>query len=182
MKDYEDRRRTIESLLDHFEHYFQLGGSLAGGTGSGDGPSLSSMASSPPVVELLRCMELCRRMAPNHYKHLIGHYGAEWRLVDETVMVPSPMNPQKLIPAPTRKRERVVPSWVAWRLVDRAVDFLLGVWRFPPPSCEACSSRDPLVRCGVHVRLELPYALRAAQARRLVEFVDQDGPHLTEAA
>lgn len=112
--------------MDHWEDFFEFGVGTAG-TGEGDGVArVSSMASYPSVVELVRCVELCKRMAENHYKHLIGFYRSEWRTV--TKMERRLAQSGKSSLEPTRGRERVVPGWVNERMVDRALDFLVGVW------------------------------------------------------
>jgi hypothetical protein len=124
--EYKQKRQTIEGLMDHLEDFFEVGVGTAG-SGDGDGVArISSMASYPSVVELVRCLELCRRMAKGHYDHLVGFYRSEWRTV--TIMERRRNQSGKTSLEPSRQRERVVPRWVNERMVDRALDFLVGVW------------------------------------------------------
>lgn len=173
--EYKQKRQMIEQLLDHWEDFYLPSPS---GVSSGDGESLgmafvSGMSRYPSVVELARCLELTRRMAPRHYAHLIGFYRAEWKTKTLTKRVRDAAGDYVSKPilsrvhqedgtwelVPSRVRERVVPRWVEEKLVDRALDFLVGVWDFK-------------------VVLELPPALN----RKLREMTDHEGTHLTEAA
>lgn len=161
----EDRRRTIVVLLDHWPDLHSPASSgLTTMTGDGEGglPLLSSMASHPSVVELGRCLEQLRQTGPRHYKHLRGHFDAEWRTV--------PKRKQKRLSSGRvvweldpndRTRERVLPDWLELRLVENGIDFLAGVFKGDP---------------------ELPRALHDARVKPLREFTDGDGTHLTAAA
>jgi hypothetical protein len=91
---------------------------------------MSPLAKHHSVVELVRCLELCRRMAPGHYRHLIGYYRAEWRTVDRVVKRRNAHG--KLIDDVGRVRERVVPPWVTRRMVERSLDFLCGAYTGEP--------------------------------------------------
>ena len=165
---YQEKRRLVEQLLDHWRDYFDPASN--GQPSHGDGEPLgiallSSMARHPSVVELSRILELCRRMAPGHYKHLAGWYGAEWRVVraletdsrGRTKLHPVTGRPLTDPDPKKMRRERVVPSWVVWRMVDRALDFVCCAWDSGVP-------------------LELPLALN----RKLRPLADADG--WTEAA
>lgn len=143
---YEQKRETLEQLLDHWADYWEQASSGTLGKDDPDRPMptnwtlLSSMSLHPSVVELVRCVELCRRMAPGHYRHLAGFYGAEWKNANGTR--PGKTRSGKKTTVQCRVRVRVVPSWVNARMVDRSLDFVLGVW-------------------SGSVRLELPRALEA---------------------
>lgn len=157
--NYQQKRALIEQLMDHWEDFYLPSPS---GVSTGDGESLgvafvSGMSRYPSVAELGRCLGLCKRMAPRHYAHLVGFYRAEWRTV--TRLQKRRTQSGKTAEEPTRVRERIVPRWVEEKLVDRALDFLVGVWDFA-------------------VVLELPPALN----RKLREMTDHEGTHLTEAA
>lgn len=159
--DYKTKRTIIEGLLDHWEDFTlpSVGGNVWG-TGEGIGIVFTSgMGSYPSVVELDRCLGVLRVKVPNHFKHLRGHYSSEWRTADMVAKIASPSNPRKMIETTVRRRVRVVPGWVTWRIVDHALDMLVALW-------------DP------GVVLELPPALN----RKLREFTDGEGTHLTEAA
>jgi hypothetical protein len=131
------RRDRIVFLLDHWEDFFEQASS--GGLVivddqtrrmSDDWTLLSSMSRHPSVVELGRCLELCRRMAKGHYNHLRAFYGSEWRTIDRPVKKRNAHG--KLVDDTARVRERVVPAWVVMRMVERATDFVAGSFRGEP--------------------------------------------------
>lgn len=153
--EYAQKRQTVEGLMDHLEDFFEFGAG-GGQGGEGDGvPKVSSMASYPSVIELVRCLGLCKQLAGGHYKHLIGHYSSEWRIV--TKVEKQRTLSGKLDSKPVRSRERVVPAWINPRMVDRSLDFLVGAW-------------------DMGVTLELPPAL----VRKLRPMASEDGEGWTE--
>jgi hypothetical protein len=140
----DERRRVLVELLDHWRDFFdeQADSGTApveeGRELSMDWSLFSSMGRWPSVVELRRCVEMCARMGPSHYRHLVAATAkVEWRLVDKPVKRRNAHG--KLVDDVERVRERVVPRWVSSRMVDRALDFVLGVWdqavplELPPP-------------------------------------------------
>lgn len=156
---YEQKRAVIESLLDHWQDFILPSVGVAKGDGEGLGILFgSSMASYPSVVELNRCLAVLEAKLPNHFNHLKGWYAAEWRTVDAAAKKRDAHG--RMVPTVIRQRERVVPGWVTWRLVDRALDMVVALW-------------------GSTVVLELPPALN----RKLRETVSESGePAWTEAA
>lgn len=170
----QEKREKIINLLDHWEDFFDQSYSESSLTGEeGIGMSfVSSMSRYPSVVELQRCMGLCRKMARGHYNHLAGTFGAEWRTVTRPVQRRDALG--RTVTEPGRVRERVLPTWLAKEVLERgctergcgcglsrmtcrAVDFVAGCW-------------------DVKVALELPPAL----TRKLRALSDSDG--WTEAA
>lgn len=158
-----ERRHVLTELLDNWRNFFDE--PAASGLvvvddqtreTSADWSLFSTMQRWPSVVEMRRCVELMARMAPGHYRHLMAYTAyVEWRLVDRPV---KRMNAhRKLVDDVERVRARIVPSWILLQMVERALDFVLGVW-----------SRE--------VPLELPPAL----VRKLRPLADSDG--WTEAA
>lgn len=81
------RRETILVLLDHWPEFFEPAASGKVATSSdGTGPALlSAMSRHPSVVELGRCLGSVRKVAPNHFRYVVGFYGAEWRTTDKPV-------------------------------------------------------------------------------------------------
>lgn len=77
------RRERIVFLLDHLADCCGPGGSGAG-PGDSDGTIgfalTSSMADHPSVIELGRCLELLRRMAPAHARDLEAYFGCGWHV------------------------------------------------------------------------------------------------------
>lgn len=140
----DERRRVLGELLDSWgEFFFELADN---GSVKGDDPDramgedwtlFSSMSRWPAVVELRKCLALCERMGPSHHRHLMGFYNSEWRTIDRPIKKRNAHG--KLVSDIARVRERVVPSWVVPRMVEHALDFLLGVWdtdvalELPPP-------------------------------------------------
>lgn len=156
---YGEKRKTIETLMDHLEDYVlpSVGVAPAGGVEGTGILFASGMGSYPSVKELDRILGQLKATVPNHYAHLRGFYSAEWRTTTRPGKIRSAQG--KMVVVDTRVRERVVPSWVVWRIVDHALDMLVALWDYG-------------------VVLELPPALN----RKLREFVDGEGTHLTEAA
>ena len=156
---YAEKRKTIEQLLDHWEDFILPSVGVTPSAGE-EGTGIlfaSGMGSYPSVRELDRCLGVLAAKLPNHFRHLRGFYASEWRTTDVASKIRAANG--KMVDAVVRQRVRVVPGWVTWRIVDRGLDVVVALW-------------DPLVV------LELPPALR----RKLREFTDQDGTHLTEAA
>lgn len=175
----EDRRKRVVEMLDHWPDFFDQSYSTQASVSGEDGLGVtfvSSMSRYPSVVELVRCVELCRQLARGHYNHLIGYFGAEWRTVDRPTRRRDVNG--KMVDELGRVRERVLPRWLAKaatepttkcteprcacggqlsRMTCRAIDFVAGVWDQDVP-------------------LELPPAL----TRKLRSLADSDG--WTEAA
>lgn len=186
------------NLLDHWRDFFdELASSGQSVPAEPSKPMpddwtlFSAMSRYPSVVELRRCVEVLERLGsrhggqdgakiPVHHRHLLAYTAyAEWRTVDRPVKRRDARG--RWVDDIERVRERVVPPWVSVRIVESAVDMILGLWRRPRQDCEGCydgKSGWHVEACGVHARLELPPALRL----KLREFTDQDGTHLTEAA
>ena len=156
--DYQERRRILEKLLDHW-HDFVL--PSPSGQSAADEPLgfafTSGMANHPSVRELDRCLGVLRDKMPGHYAHVCAWYASEWRTTEKPVKKRNAAG--KMVDDIARVRVRVVPKWVVWRMVDRGLDIILALW-------------------GQETVLEEPPAL----VRKLREFTDQDGTHLTEAA
>lgn len=157
--NHNDKRAIIEQLLDHWQDFVlpNVGGVKGDGQEGIGIVFASGMGSYPSVRELDRILGVLERTVPNHFKHLRGFYGSEWRTADVATKIRAANG--KLVDGVARKRMRVVPGWVLLRMVDRALDMLCALWDHG-------------------VVLELPPALN----RKLREFTDQDGTHLTEAA
>jgi hypothetical protein len=127
--NYEQKRHTIESLLDHWEDFVlpNVGGITKLSDGEGLGLVFASgMGRYPSVVELDRCLGVLRVKVPQHFKHLRGFYSSEWRVVEEATKIRSASG--KMVDAVVRKRRRVVPGWVTWRLVDHGLDMVVALW------------------------------------------------------
>lgn len=178
-KEREERRRVLVELLDHWKDFFDEPASSGlvvvdeQTKQTAENWSLfSAMQRWPAVVEMRRCVELMGRMAPGHYRQLMAYTAyVDWRLVDKPV---KRLNAhRKLVDDIERVRERIVPSWVVPQMVDRALDFVVGVWRFPQKDCDACQGlwlEGVLVRCKVHAALVLPPGMQL----KLREFVNPE--------
>src|SRR6184192_2364695 len=88
------KRERIIFLLDHWHDYTEPdnstglpNSSIARTTSTYDGSAMPTMASHRSILELNRCLELCSRMAPAHYKHLAGYYAAPTRTVDKPTRI-----------------------------------------------------------------------------------------------
>lgn len=177
----ETRRQILIELLNHWDDFFAVADTTTrlirkpGEDDDGPGiPVISALSRHASVVELARCLDLCKAMAPGTYKHLRARFQAETRLVEKPTKRRDVHG--RMVDAVERVREPIVPRWVffemrdaSWtpeqrerlnvqrhqRMVERGIDFLAGAFNGQP---------------------ELPLAL----TRKLRPLADADG--WTEAA
>ena len=124
------KRRRLVYLLDHWPDIFDPDHGRGGnGDGPGIGPCMPRMSRHPSVVELARCLELLRVEAPSQFGHLVGYYGAEWRIREDEVRRRRKGGKQETVRV--RQRVRLVPRWVRLENVRRGEEFLASVFRGP---------------------------------------------------
>ena len=143
------RRERIVFLLEHVRDLYGPGGS-GDGVGAGEGPGfalLSSMAEHPSAQELGRCLQLLRRMAPNHARDLETYFACAWYV--ERVPKTTTRGGRRVVvrekdgsPSYVLRRVRGLPAWLECvpvdretgepRTVARGVDFISGVFRGDP--------------------------------------------------
>jgi hypothetical protein len=172
---HDERCRVVVDLLDHWRDFFEEptpNGNQAVDSddrqSAEDWSLFSSMAKWPSVMELRRCVEILERAGrgrsgertPVHYTHLMAYTAyVEWRLVDRPTKRRDHRG--RLVDDVERTRVRIVPSWVSARIVESALDIVLGFWNH-------------------EVALELPPGM----TKGLREFMNPDTgePSWTEAA
>lgn len=166
--EHQQRCAIVIELLDNWRNFYDEPASIIGdgisSTGDVDRPMpetwtlFSTMGRWPAVVELRRCLELRQRQSPGHYKHLVAYsIKAEWRLIDKPIKVRNAHG--KWVEKMDRVKERVVPRWISPRMVELAVIGIVFDWD-----------------------RKVPLTLPPAMTRRLGEFTDQHGTHVTERA
>lgn len=179
--EYTERRQTLETLLDNWEHFWaQASSGLLvpvepdpSKTLPEDWTLFSSMSKHHSVIECRRVLEVLRDKLPKHYAVVVGYYGAERKTTWGTRRVKTSSG--KWTTAPVRVRARVLPSWLTASTVPRC-----GERECP------CGNQMPRMLCR---SLDIMLGLWSGSMRlprplesRLREMVDESGTHLTEAA
>jgi len=144
------RREQIVFLLEHLRDCCGPGGS-GGGRGDSDGSIgfalTSAMADHPSVIELGRCLDLLRRMAPAHARDLEAYFGSHYYVDWVPVTVKRGNRWVRVLdkdgqPSKRPVRRRSLPAWLACvpmdretgepQTVARGVDFISGTFRGEP--------------------------------------------------
>ena len=125
------QRQRIQFLLDHWPDIFEpnIASSLStAGGGSGLEPRLPKMAEHGSVRELTRCLDNLARDDPAAHRHLKAfRCNAEWRQVKAKIKFLGPKG--NLIEGDGWRRERIIPSWINARLVLRAEEAIVRMFR-----------------------------------------------------
>ena len=135
-RDRATRIRRIVTLLEAWQD-LHLPDANDGGAGDGGGWITPRIARHPSVLELGRCLELLRYIAPGHFMHLAAFFAAERRQIRR--WVPSRDREGRIRRVHGRvvlelgpwELERLVLPWVELELVERGVRFLEAVFDGP---------------------------------------------------
>lgn len=123
------KRCKLLCLLGHWDDIYAPALTTNGGTGNGGMALLPLMSRHASVVELARCLDVLRQVAPVQHAHLKAFHCAEWRTHRWTET--KRRKGGKLERVERSERQQLVPGWVRREKVRRAEERLVAMFRGP---------------------------------------------------
>lgn len=124
------KHAKIVHLLDHWDDIYAPALTTNGGTGNGGMALLPLMSRHASVVELARCLDVLRTVAPVQHAHLKAFHCAEWRTHRWTEQKKHKRS-GKWERVERSERQQLVPGWVRREKVRRAEERLVAMFRGP---------------------------------------------------